>query len=186
MIRTVRGRSYTADNEHQGGEGVVHPEAERAAAAVLRELWDEQLPVDPIRIARGLGIGVRVAWLAADWSGALVKRRGEAPEILLNEDHSRTRQRFTCAHELGHWFYRAAHTATTDSDTFEFIDSRDSRASQGTDPIERYANGFAAALLMPADRVRKWAKEEPEALLAWRFEVSSEAMRLRLRNLGML
>lgn len=80
---------------------------ERDAAQLLKEVWgetwgDASLPIDPIVIAGRLGVPVLAAALAANRSGALVKRRYEEPVIYLNHEDAPTRRRSTCAHELGH------------------------------------------------------------------------------------
>ncbi len=77
----------------------------------------------------------------------LVKRRGEDPEIYVHASDSLNRQRFTCAHELGHYVKRSA----MGDEEWEYVEHRALLASQGTDPEEVYANKFAAGLLMSED-----------------------------------
>jgi Zn-dependent peptidase ImmA (M78 family) len=138
-------------------------------------------PVDPVYIAQGLGVQVYVAVLDEGVSGMLVKRPRLDPAIYLNRLDSDNRQRFTCAHELGHYVQRAS----SDDDTWEYVDARGPAASKGTHPEEVYANQFAAALLMPREVVARFAKEgKPAAVMAYHFGVSVEAMNFRLRNLG--
>jgi Zn-dependent peptidase ImmA (M78 family) len=153
------------------------------AERILADAWgDKGLPIDPVRIARELGIKVVTAWMDPDVSGALVKERQKDPVILLNATDSPNRQRFTCAHELGHFIKRS-----DAPDQYEYIDRRDTLASTGTDPEEIYANQFAASLLMPASEVRRLADEGlTEVQMALRFDVSVEAMRYRLKNLGLV
>ena len=43
--------------------------------------------------------------------------------------------------------------------SYEYFDFRDSFSVYGDDPEERYANAFAAALLMPKDRIKQMKKE---------------------------
>lgn len=156
--------------------------AESAAGELLEECWDGDLPVDPVRIAHGLGVKVLDASLDEDVSGALVKRRGADPSILLSADDSRSRKRFTCAHELGHFIKRAEQP-----EQYEYVDYRDSRSSTGTIEEERFANSFAANLLMPDFRVKEFHKQGvPDFRMAQKFGVSREAMRNRLDNLGLL
>lgn len=163
----------------------VQQKAEDDAAQLLSTMrkTDPSLasaPVDPIRIARKLGINVRLAPMKAGASGAFIRVAGKA-SILLNASDFANRQRFTCAHEIGH--YMAA-LDNGDADV-DILDWRDQRASRGTDPAERYANSFAAALLMPAEDLAKHSKPRSAALLAAIFSVSTEAMSNRLNNLGM-
>ncbi len=144
-----------------------------------------QLPIDPVRVATALGIDVYITrMMKPEVSGTLRKAPGSDPEIYLNRDDSQNRQRFTCAHELGHYVKR---TAAGDLD-YDFVDdNRGPLASTGLDPEEVYANQFAAALLMPAELVKQEHKRGLGAVrLALRFGVSDDAMHYRLRNLNLI
>lgn len=158
-----------------------HPDAERAAEAVIEECWDGQLPIDPVRIATTFGVKTS-AELDDNVSGMLVKKPGNDPEILLNKDDSRNRKRFTAAHELGHYVRRSERP-----DQYEYVDYRDERSSSGTAEEERFANAFAANLLMPRGAVESLhAEGTPDFLLAKQFGVSREAMQHRLDNLALI
>jgi Zn-dependent peptidase ImmA (M78 family) len=166
---------------------VISSNPERDAQQILETVWlreqDEiRLPVDPFAIAKRLGITVYLSMLADGVSGMLVKRAAyDDPEIHLNAGDHRNRQRFTCAHELGHYVKRSA-TGNPD-EIWEYVDRRDTLASQGNDPDEVYANQFAANLLMPRDLVKKLKDELGVAALAYEFGVSADAMKFRLDNL---
>lgn len=117
-------------------------------------------------------------------SGAMVMHEGQ-PFILVNEGHSPVRQRFTIAHELGHLLM---HVGTGKAVMF-----RDEVSSRGVDRFEVEANAFVAALLMPDERVRKLAPEplnpmDVDAIsrLAKNFQVSDQAMAIRLKSLRLL
>lgn len=166
-----------------------------AGAAKLLEAVDwpsELLPIDPVYIARRVGVAVINAALDTDILGALVKRAREQPTILINENDNEHRRRFTCAHELGHFVRRSpswsAHEGSymtleaSEATEYETVDLRSQASSDGTDPEEIYANEFAACLLMPADQVREF-RGEVLGRLALRFAVSEEAMTFRLKNL---
>jgi Zn-dependent peptidase ImmA (M78 family) len=113
-------------------------------------------------------------------SGAIVKKPGDDPQILLNRADHPNRQRFTAAHELGHYVHRAE----DEPEGYEYIDFRGPLAGEGSDPKERFANAFAASLLMPEAEVRTRAKRARSIVeLAYEFRVSQEAMTLRLKNL---
>ena len=149
---------------------------------MLDEFWDGTLPVDPVRIAKDLGVEVLDVFLKKDVSGALVKKEGRDPSILLNADDSKTRRRFTCAHELGHYIRRSGEPTPR----YEYVDYRDKRSSTGTDEEERYANSFAASLLMPEVAVKAMHEPGmPAFRLARRFGVSLESMQHRLDNLSL-
>lgn len=128
-----------------------------------------------------------------DVSGMLYRRPGAAV-IVVNEHHSHHRQRFTIAHEVGH---AELHDADTYLDGLATLRFRDGKSATGTDTEEREANGFAAALLMPADWVRnrfislvtaRRPIDESRAIakLAAEFDVSEQAMRFRLVNLNLI
>jgi Zn-dependent peptidase ImmA (M78 family) len=159
-----------------------HYEGEQAASELLEECWDGRLPVNPIRIAKSLGIKVFNAALDEEVSGALVKKEGSDPSILLNVEDSRNRKRFTCAHEVGHFVRRSE-----EPEKYEYMDYRDPRSSTGSIEEERFANSFAANLLMPKAAVEALhADGMPDFRMALQFGVSREAMRNRLDNLGLL
>jgi len=151
------------------------------AARILAATWSGVLPVDPVRVARALGIDVLDAPLSPDVSAALVKEAGQDPSILLNSIDSLNRQRFSCTHEIGHFVRRR-----DGLDEYEYVDYRNTFSSTGQDPEEVYANNFAACLLMPEDHVKRLHREGlSDVQMALRFDVSREAMEYRLKNLGL-
>ncbi len=162
-------------------------EAERDALELLQKAWKKdgplKLPVDPFAIAQMLGIKVYLDHgLPPEVSGMLQKQAGyEDPEILLNPRDSRNRQRFTCAHELGHY---SKHVKEGADGSWEYVDKRDPLSSQGLSRDEIYANKFAAELLMPSFALKERGGESNVAALALDFGVSADAMRFRLDNLG--
>ena len=166
---------------------VVSANPERDAQEILTSVWQNgrervRLPVDPFYIAEVLGITVYVVGLDEGVSGMLRKRSGQDPEIYLQRSDSRNRQRFTCAHELGHFVRRTA----LGEDDWEYVEHRALLASQGSNQDEIYANQFAASLLMPAEEVsRLHAQLGTPAALAHEFGVSTDAMNYRLVNLGL-
>jgi Zn-dependent peptidase ImmA (M78 family) len=160
---------------------------ESDARQLLFAVWtsDEgsiQLPVDPFVIAQKLGIKAYAAGLDEGISGMLVKRAGEDPEIYVHASDSTNRRRFTCAHELGHYYKRSA----TGDTAWEYVEHRDLLTSAGNDPEEIYANKFAASLLMPSEEIKRRFDEGCAVpTLAYEFGVSEDAMRFRLVNLGL-
>ncbi|KAA0096937.1 ImmA/IrrE family metallo-endopeptidase [Mycolicibacterium sp. P1-18] len=141
-------------------------------------------PIDPVVVARQLGINVYSSALPADVSGYIVKRAASsAPDIFLNSEHSPVRQRFTCAHELGHYF-AILNKGANAPDTYVF--KRDALASCGIDNSEIYANQFAANLLMPESVVRDLVSQGLDVIeVARELHVSVDAMSHRMRNLGL-
>jgi Zn-dependent peptidase ImmA (M78 family) len=163
----------------------VQDDAERDAMRILKTMgWSEALPIDPVAIAKQLGVAAFAAQLDPNVSGLLNKRPGHDPVIILNRDDSENRQRFSCAHELGHLIRRTDRGEV--GEEFEYIDLRGPLAAEGLNEEERYANAFAAALLMPADLVRKLKKDHSATELTYLFQVSADAMENRLKNLKLL
>ena len=159
----------------------------RKAEELLREAARQQ-PVDVDAIARVLEADVRRRPLDSGLSG-LMRRRGQQVVIgINNRGHSPERQRFTLAHELGHWLLNHGDTVV------DTVERRDELSAQGTNINEIEANAFASELLMP----RNWLREEvpPRMLspldedvirrLASKYRVSREAMTFRLINLGLM
>jgi Zn-dependent peptidase ImmA (M78 family) len=101
--------------------------------------------------------------------------------IVLRAGEPEARQRFTLAHELGHWVcqVKAGYEAP--------VYCRDVDVSQAANrTLEREANVFAAELLMPEPAVREeWPKAESATELASWFGVSEDAMSWRLYNIGL-
>jgi len=152
--------------------------AERDAADILKRYWRTgSLPVDPVAIARRLDVNVYSAQLGEDVSGMLIKNVDEDPAIYVDVDDSLPRQRFTVAHEIGHFVDRGIGAST-----MNYVDRRGGPFTLR----ELYANEFAGHLLMPAGAVVRlheanWSAWE----LADHFGVSQEAIGIRLRRLNL-
>jgi Zn-dependent peptidase ImmA (M78 family) len=161
---------------------------EHDAQEMLRTYWAKEdgsipVPVDPIAIAGKLGIKVFTAPLEQDVSGKLFMQAGRDPEIFLNQSDSYNRQRFTCAHELGHWAKHVAEGVESD----EIVDYRGPLASTGIDTQEIYANQFAAALLMPAEEVQRLTERGYGPIaIADTLRVSPDAAAFRVTNVEAL
>ncbi|MGU3654094.1 ImmA/IrrE family metallo-endopeptidase [Mycolicibacterium sp. A43C] len=139
------------------------------------------LPVDPFEIARNLGIIVKQEALDDNLAGFIVRENGGDVEIFLNMFDSHVRQRFTLAHELGHFF------KNRDEQNIGYVDERSELASSGADSTEVWCNQFAAELLMPASIVKKyWAEGLSVDDLRSKFKVSGPAIEYRLKNLGLV
>jgi Zn-dependent peptidase ImmA (M78 family) len=150
----------------------------------------EELPVNVRAIAKGLGIAVELADFGEEVSGVLVRTDG-ASMIGVNWLHHPNRQRFTIAHEIGHYCLHEGGTFIDKGVTARF---RDQASGSGTSLEEHEANLFAATLLMPAEMVQKAAELRPFALddedalkrFADQFGVSAQAMLIRLQEIGLL
>lgn len=163
---------------------VIEISARRPAAAaneLLKAAGVEEPPVDVRGLARSCGAMVLGNPFDDDLSGVLVELDGGAA-IGVNERQHEVRQRFTVAHELGHFLLDHHERFHIDLGRGE---------SDGTPPgydwqSERAANDFAAELLMPARMVYEhYDGSQSAADLAEEFCVSRLAMGYRLANLGL-
>lgn len=163
---------------------------EREASALLKRLGINEPPIDVAVVAKLLGISLQLADLGDDCSGMLVRAEGGAV-IGVHYAHPPNRQRFTIAHEIGHF---ALHDGGTYVDRGTTLRLRSSANNSGSVVEEREANQFAAALLMPAPWLKRELKmhavdlgdDESLRALCERFGVSSQAMMYRLMNLRLL
>ncbi len=144
-----------------------------------------QPAVDVVDIARRLNIEVKFEEFPAGISGALY-RGPERTIIAANQEHHEHRQRFTIAHELGHFFLHPDCPAYYDRENQVEMHFRAKIAGTVWDPRETEANRFAAELLMPrrllVEAIRK-AQDFNAASLAEVFNVSGQAMAFRLAEL---
>ncbi len=142
------------------------------ATKTLQSVDSTVLPVPIEDICKKLGLNVVEFDFPDTFSGVL---RKEKMAIGVNKNHPTVRQRFTLAHELGHFLL--GHEDDT-------IDGRSDRPM----PLEREANSFASRLLIPADAVTKMINEIGLDLkaLAKEFLVSEQAMTIRLLDMGFI
>jgi Zn-dependent peptidase ImmA (M78 family) len=157
---------------------------EALAEDVLKKAAVKGLPVPVEDIASKYQVRIARAPHKA-FSGLLIRKDGHAL-IGVNSSEAPVRQRFTVAHELGHFFLHREKDA--------FIDYRDNKKGVMRTPREKQANVFAAALLMPRALLlkdlraiaREGFADDDVIALARRYDVSEEAMRIRLINFQVL
>jgi Zn-dependent peptidase ImmA (M78 family) len=148
--------------------------------------------VDVVEIAEKLGLQVSEHDLGDNVSGVLYIDKGKGV-IGYNKNESEVRRRFTVAHEIAHFLlHRLDNEIFVDKKEFKVL-YRDDNSTTGEIKQEREANAFAAALLMPRERVIKELQAVPFDLgddkedvinkLSQVFKVSSQAMMYRISNL---
>ena len=150
----------------------------------------ENAPVPVETIARIAGVKVQKVPTDDELSGFLYRDIKHDTSIIgINANHSRNRQNFTLAHELGHFFLHKFEDVHVDR-SFR-IKLRSQVSSDGTDVEEIEANLFAAELLMPNYMLESDIEEfdgvdddESIADLANKYGVSTQAMMFRLAYLG--
>lgn len=159
---------------------------------LLKEVLEENKgpPVNIEAIIRSLGIDLdKKAPLADGISGQIERLPDGRYRISANRKDHYYRRRFTMAHELGHWFYHAHLMGDGIDDSRAYRSTPDGRffnarigPSEETD-----ANRFAASIIMPTDLIREWwEKLQDPAEMAKTFQVSTKAMEIRLRGLGLI
>jgi Zn-dependent peptidase ImmA (M78 family) len=165
---------------------------ERKAESLLTECGALRAPVPLDTVIHHLALTAQARQLA-ETSGVLVVENGRGM-IGYNVNHSRVRQRFTIAHEIGHFVMHAS----DNQQQRLFVDRstmfrRNENSSTGDDHQEVEANRFAAALLMPEKLIREEIAssrfdlddEEDVGNMAKHFNVSAAAMTFRLKNLNL-
>ncbi|MDI9314055.1 MAG: ImmA/IrrE family metallo-endopeptidase [Hydrotalea sp.] len=165
-----------------------------------------ELPIDVEKIAHDLGAQVAYSNFkdavgkgianelkvdAIDISG-MIEKKGNSYIITINKDHPKTRQRFTIAHELGHFIL---HKDKIDSSEGGLVDNilfragstsvaRDHIGAQTTPRMEAQANQMAADILMPFSKILEVSKrgggKKSIEEMAQEFKVSTLAMAIRL------
>jgi transcriptional regulator with XRE-family HTH domain len=103
----------------------------RAPIADVADLAERHFGLDVLAWPTGTGV-----------SGLCAHGRGVVM-MLVSTAFTRGHQRFTAAHELAHHLLRDPREVVIDSGLYD-----------GSNPMEKRANAFAAALLMPADGLR--------------------------------
>lgn len=182
-------RDYQPDfdaDEHARAAGPRRKLARDMAQALLKKHKITKPEVDVEALAKECGLTVAYVDTPGKLSGQLY---ADVPEIVINtRDRSRARQRFTLAHELGHWRLGHYLLGELPEDTLGFAGAfEDEGGSEGRSPVEIEANTFAAELLMPSSWIRKIPK--PLSLgaphrLAEMYGVSDQAMYYQLMHCG--
>lgn len=162
------------------------------AGEVLRELGIVSPPVEVDEIVAQAGITVRYMPLEDDLSGMIFSNSG-VPMIVVNSLHHPNRQRFTLAHEFGHFELHMADIGSeVHVDKKYLMMARDGLSAQGFDRQEIEANRFAAEILVPWDLLTSELRDrsfdvEDETLvaeLARTFQVSRQMMAIRIGELA--
>lgn len=159
---------------------------EEKAEKLLSQLKIETWPIDPKFCANQLNVKVHSDVLDDDISGIFIAEDDEYL-IIYNSFENLQRQRFTIAHELGHFILHKSSKLFVDRKQKALF--RDSASTTGESIKEREANAFAAALLMPKRLIEKEIvtlsdQDDIVDKLAEKFNVSKMSMSFRLSNLG--
>lgn len=180
---------------------MIRKDIEKAAEKLIEELGINERPVPVDKIAQHKGCVVKHFDDDRDGISGVLMVNENVPTIGYNYNQSKVRQRFTIAHELGHFILHSNNDPKevfVDNHTYNhtYLLFRDHNSSTGSSVIEQEANAFAAALLMPqkflAEEIKNLhfdlSDEDSPALaeLALKFNVSTLAMSIRLANLHLV
>lgn len=167
-----------------------------SAADLLKELDYNTPPFNPFQIAQDLGIevdqSVTTDTISRSGSICIVDSK---PRIWVNPFDPDVRQRFTAAHELGHYINGDLESNSSIVDTPDTLYRTDGHSN----PCEVRANKFAAELLMPKSHIYEQARKiidqsENQSIcaeifidkMARLFNVSKPAMLYRLKGFGII
>lgn len=113
----------------------------RPAEQLLQQLGitePDEIDLEAIALTQG----ARVRYRPLDGCEARILGRGDQAIITVNSRSSERRQRFSIAHELGHWRWHRGRLLVCRTDEI-------GAAGKQRPEIERVADGYAADLLMP-------------------------------------
>jgi Zn-dependent peptidase ImmA (M78 family) len=156
---------------------------------LLRRFDLRRPPVPVDKLAKKLGVLLAPLPADDDISGAIIRKDGRVV-IAVNPGHHVNRQRFTIAHELGHYFLHEG--LETHVDQNFRVAWRNAESSKAINWTEIQANRFAAELLMPTSFMLRdldsleTVDKHTVALLAAKYVVSPDAMKIRLSQLGII
>lgn len=160
------------------------------AASLVEKNQIRTPPIPVARIARAEGLSVVMRQLDGEISGFLARPDRTTGLIGVNSRHPKVRQRFTIAHEIGHFFLSEDDALHVDHG-FP-LQLRSEVSAKGIDRDEVEANLFAAELLMPASFfLPDLEAHEPLDVfdektirqLAKKYDVSTHSLLLRIQNL---
>jgi Zn-dependent peptidase ImmA (M78 family) len=146
---------------------------------IIQNHWNSS-PVPIERIISEIGLRLDRELLDDDVSGFIERLSDGSYRIVVNALHPQTRQRFTAAHELGHYIYHRDLLGDGVGDNRAYRAEGTGRTNANIRPLhERQANSFAANVLMPRHMLTD-VFGQSTLDLANSFGVSQEAMRIRL------
>ncbi|WP_430422039.1 ImmA/IrrE family metallo-endopeptidase [Phenylobacterium sp.] len=151
------------------------------AEAVLSR-WGVTQPPIPIKdIVEREGVDVKFVRFATMGRTVAGLTNFDEACIYVNAEDQLNRQTFTIAHEFGHWMLHRE-LFEQDPARYKVLLRTPTGGMLNADPLEKEANAFAAAILMPTSMVKKVRDLVGVREMARLFAVSPEAMEFRLKN----
>ncbi len=147
----------------------------KMAQKVLMDFDINTVPVDMKAIFTSLGIKYVEINDSEGIDGAVLEVKDRGRVAVLNVAKSLARQRFTLAHEFGHFFLQ--HSEVDFYDPEEARDPGSGYSEHAKPPQEIEADVFASELLIPRNKLAVLFKENGDLeVLANKFLVSKDAM----------
>jgi len=162
----------------------VHRSPNEYAKELLQRLNVRSVPIYPRKIAQKMGILIWEREAEAGYDGYLIAANGTWGIMINSSIKSKTRKRFTVAHELGH--YCIGHHKGINYRCFrKDIGATSLSARQD----EREANEFAVGLLMPDEFFKEDIQQQDTSLdtikfLATKYETSMTSTAIRYARLS--
>lgn len=162
----------------------VHAFAEQVAARLAFEAGD---PIEPLVVRLGGKLQYKNA-TGSEPPDSIVVEPTKKFRIFLSSMTSAERDRFTIAHELGHFFLHFPIVSRSSPEA----GMKATRWVDENDPVQRRAeweaNWFAGAFLMSSSAFLLFFEkfEGDLARLALKFGVSGKAAEVRAKNLGLI
>ncbi len=150
------------------------------AMSLLKMAKITEPPVDVYKIAKLLGFSIIESDFPKNYSGEIFIE-GKVKSIGINKNHTQNRQRFSVAHELGHYL-----NAHQDFDVDgEMLEETEFDFNNPLHRQEKEANMFASELLVPKEFLIKDLNEVGLDIdkLVKKYQVSEQVMWIRLTTL---
>ncbi|MBL1142532.1 MAG: ImmA/IrrE family metallo-endopeptidase [Proteobacteria bacterium] len=144
--------------------------------------YRKSAPVDVVGLCSELGIELSYETMEDDVSGQIEKKDDGKFRITINKADGLTRQRFTIAHELGHYILHRPliGDGITEDRMYRSTSGKYNNTSISSHQ-ETEANSFAAYLLMPEQLVTDYEDQGLNVdAMAERLQVSKQAMSIKL------
>lgn len=151
------------------------------AEAVLSRHGVTRPPIPIKDIVEREGVDVQFVRFATMGRTVAGLTKFDEARIYVNADDQLNRQTFTIAHEFGHWMLHRD-LFEEDPASYKVLLRTPTGGMLNADPLEKEANAFAAAILMPASMVRQVKDLVGVREMSTLFAVSPEAMEFRLKN----
>ncbi|MEK7572092.1 MAG: ImmA/IrrE family metallo-endopeptidase [Patescibacteria group bacterium] len=151
--------------------------AESEATDILKNFGVDSPPIPLLDIVSSYGLVISYADFSAiprgnEIAGFIDLKQNK---IVVNEDDAPNRQRFTIAHELGHFIMHQNFIKNNKKYT---VLLRRPLKNHNYSSEEQEANCFAASLLVPKDILRNYS-ELPNGISASLFAVSEDVIKYR-------